>query len=78
MSVRRFDKPPASAAVLQFHYEQAIKARDARQLPKSTADALDYLLKQNDLARLQEFMSGRPAGEAGKILTYIERHQHND
>jgi hypothetical protein len=40
---------------------------------KSTLDAIDYLLREKDEARLKEFLGGRSRSEAEKLLAYIER-----
>jgi hypothetical protein len=40
---------------------------------KSTLDAIDYLLREKDEARLREFLEGRSKSEAQKLLAYIER-----
>jgi len=62
-----------SAAALQRFYEGAIKRRAADRLPKTTTDAIDYLLKHNDSERLNKFLEGRPKTEVEKILAYIQR-----
>jgi hypothetical protein len=43
------------------------------RLPKSLTDAVDLLLKQNDEARMERFLKGRPKSEVERILAYIER-----
>ena len=40
---------------------------------KSTLDAIDYLLREKDEARLKEFLGGHSRSEAEKLLAYIER-----
>jgi hypothetical protein len=60
-----------SAAALQREYERAIARREAERLPKSTLDAIDFLLEQNDTPRLEAFIAGRSQAEVAKILQYI-------
>jgi hypothetical protein len=60
-----------SASALQRYYECEL-ANAQRRLPKATIDAIDFLLRQNDAARLEKFLEGLPKAEADKILAYIE------
>jgi hypothetical protein len=66
-----FDRAQYIGGADQRAYEEGLKQRD--DLPKSTTDAIDFLLKQDDQARLEKFMEGRPRGEVEKIIAYIEK-----
>jgi hypothetical protein len=66
-----FDRAQHIGGAGQRAYEEGLKQRD--DLPKSTTDAIDYLIKQGDQARLEKFMEGRPQTEVEKILAYIKK-----
>jgi hypothetical protein len=45
---------------------------EVARLPKSTLDAIDWLLKYvNDSERLRKFLEGRPADELALIKNYV-------
>jgi hypothetical protein len=58
--------------------KQKALARAEAVLPKSTADAIDYLLKQNDAERLRNFLVGRPKAELERIKRYVVRKHSNE
>jgi hypothetical protein len=68
-----FDRAQHAWPEGQHHYEQAIQRRDEDRLPTSTIRALDYLLKQDDMARLEKFIAGRPQAEIAKICGYVRK-----
>ena len=70
------DRPQHSWSEGQHHYEQAIRRRHEGRLPTSTLDAIDFLLKQNDMARLEKFIAGRPQTEIAKICDYLTKKTH--
>jgi hypothetical protein len=60
--------------------DRAFRKQQSSQSPakpdgsaKSTLDAIDYLLREGDEARLKEFLEGRSKSEAEKLLAHIER-----
>src|SRR5262245_1636498 len=65
----------------QYKQEQSRRTADNPangRVPKSTADAIDFLLKQDDPARLRKFLEGRPRDELEKIKRYIARKSQNE
>ena len=58
----------------RFRKQQSSRPSAQQDGPaKSTLDAIDYLLREKDEARLREFLEGRSKSEAQKLLAYIER-----
>jgi hypothetical protein len=49
-----------------------VKASESKLLPKSTIDAIDSVLIQNDAERLGDFLRGRSQPERQKIIGYIK------
>jgi hypothetical protein len=63
----------SSAARLQAEYDQAIARRRERYGPAaSTLMAVDYLLKQDDPQKLQNFITKHPPSEAEEIIAYAK------
>ncbi len=60
------------AATQKKNTEVNVTPMESKLLPKSTIDAIDFLLIQNDLDRLKKFLEGRPQAEIQRILAYIE------
>ena len=57
-----------------FRKQQSSQPSAQQDSPaKSTLDAIDYLLREKDEARLKKFLEGRSKSEARKLLAYIER-----
>jgi hypothetical protein len=59
------------AADREYRQQKAL-AREEAVLPRSTADAIDYLLKQNDAERLRNFLVGgqKPSLSASNATSY--------
>jgi len=63
----------SSAARLQAEHEQAIARRRERYGPAaSTLMTLDYLLKEDDQQKLQDFITEHPPSEAKEIIAYAK------
>jgi hypothetical protein len=68
------DIPPgtATAARLEREYERSLIRAHARDVPKSTLEAADYLVREGDPKRLDAWLAGYSAVECAAILDHVK------
>lgn len=72
-----YGRPQHGRAADQAVYEDSIRRRDEASLPTSLEQAIDFLLRQGDAARLKTFIEQQPRRYHQHIRRHVEGKRQN-